>query len=238
MDKLLTFSGGQPLTTGDLEFLQQCYTDILEAIGIAINTDCILWGANITDGYVGGGCVIAGNMILPFYSVPRTTERYLCFRKELQEEREFADGQLHKVREVIVPYVSDSTSGAYRYFDLERNVRFRDVLTGDAYWEDFSGCITEIQEGTTVEKLEFNNQTHAVRMSVSRTEGSSCVLFEINDNIDLDLNARCLGLAYDFNTNKPYIVTVKRKKFRIYNMDGSEYTGILSLTNTLLKKLE
>lgn len=238
MDKLLTFSGGQPLTTGDLEFLQQCYTDILEAIGIAINTDCILWGTGIGNSYVAAGCVIAGNAILPFPSVPRTTERYLCFRKELQEEREFADGQLHKVREVIVPYVSDSTSGAYRYFDLERNVRFRDVLTGDAYWRDFSVTIREIQEGTTVEKLEFNNQTHEVRMSVSRTEGSSCVLFEINDNIYLDINSRYLGLAYDFNTNKPYIVTVKRKDFCVYNMDGSEYTGTLSLTNTLLRKTE
>ena len=64
MNRLLTYEGGQPLTTGDFGFLQDCYTEAIGSLvqGVTNGKDCVLYGIEsekegFVPGYVTKGAV-------------------------------------------------------------------------------------------------------------------------------------------------------------------------------------
>ena len=229
MDKLLTFSGGQPLTTGDLEFLQQCYGDTLKALvsgllerGDGARHSCILSGIRGDAGHVEAGAVadFRGDIYMVKEPIPRTTERYLCFREKEEDERTFADSSTHAVRLVHEAYVSDSapTSAGTRGFELDALPTLAEVLDGKDSWKEIGAAGISFVGGTTG-KVEYNAPMDAFRIQINRVapfEGTA--LFQLDGN---PYPGVFVGIAIS-NTFKPYVMWMMNGACSVYNMDGTQ----------------
>lgn len=218
MDRLLTFSGGQPLTTGDLDFLQNCYAKTFESLatGLARGRDCILHGIlSDADGGIQPGAVCVGGEILPVESaVQRTAERYLCFRLREEDSRVFADSQEHKVIRRVEAYVSDSADGAYKYLDLTTAIRLHDVISGESEWQEVPDAAFS---GANTGHVEYNPVRNAYRVTVNRISPfSSTVLFSIKGATGV-----YRGIAIN-NFFKPYSMWMGNGTCSVYNIDGTQ----------------
>lgn len=217
MDKLLTFGGGQPLTTGDLDFLQNCYAKAIGslAVGLARGRDCILHGilSGDGDGIQPGAVCIGGEVLAVESAVKRTAEKYLCFRLTDEDSRVFADSQEHKVIRRTEAYVSDSSEGAYKYIDLTTAVRLLDVISGESEWQEVPDVVFT---GGNTGHVEYNPIRDNYRVTVNRISPfESTGLFSIAGSSGV-----YTGIAIDSHF-KPYSMWMGSGNCSVYNIDGT-----------------
>ena len=232
MNKLLTYEGGQPFTTGDLEFIQKCYDDSIRALslGLSDQKDCILYGITGTAGNISpGAVVIGGEVITVDNTMQHNGEQYLCFRKKTQEDRVFADSLSHEVQEVMEPYLSNEIGGSYKYIDLNAACHLVDVITGDAFWEKAD---ISLGAGTTVAEVETNKRTGIIRINkLSWTKNSDYHLFSIQNGENLKING--IGVT-DTTNNIISMVSLAGAIFAL-NPDGTSYDKGFTIRNVILK---
>lgn len=235
MNKLLTFEGGQPFTTGDLDFLQQCYAGALKALcrSLSAGTDCILHGI-LSDGQPFGGSISPGAVcidgeVLFVTEAKSGTGKYLCFRTSTSEEREFYDAQSHRIYQTAEAYISSVTEGAYKHMDLTQAKMLPDILSGEAFWMD--NTAVTFPSGVTG-RVESNERLKYHRITLSKSAGEDNLLFNYPST---SAHNPLTGLAVDTDTNKAYAVKMSIGACRVYNADGTPYNGTLSFTNVIIK---
>lgn len=126
--ELSTFTGGQPVFTADLAFIQDAFKQAILCMNKAIGDDYILYGALSGSNVVEGAVVIGGDV----FKVPALGsigDKKLCFRKNESSERTFKNAQVHKVYVEYEAYLSTDTSGAVAWIDLKTAKRADDRVT-------------------------------------------------------------------------------------------------------------
>ena len=119
-DSLLTYSGGQPLYADDLSFMQNSLSAMTNHLSKAFGDTYIVWGC-LDEGKtnVVEGAVCIGGKLYEVPALGTLGENKLCYREVLSDEREFEDGQKHRVKQSYEAYLSIDTSGAVAYIDLK-----------------------------------------------------------------------------------------------------------------------
>lgn len=124
MDRVLRYPGGQPVRSQDLEFIQDAFKKSIAGLSKMFGSKFILYGA--LDGgktnVIEGAVVIDGEV----YEVPSLGaigNNTLCFRSSDSDEREFFNGQPHKVYRKYEAYLSTDTGNAAAFIDLKGAAR-------------------------------------------------------------------------------------------------------------------
>lgn len=115
--EIATYTGGQPVYTKDLAFLQEAFKEAIICINKSIGDTYILYGALSGTTVVEGAVVINGDV----YKVTALGEignNKLCFRKKETSERTFRNSEKHKVYVDYEAYLSTDTSGSVAWIDL------------------------------------------------------------------------------------------------------------------------
>lgn len=161
MDKrLLRFAGGQPVRSQDIEFLQDALNGATTNLAKAFGDTYILYGAvdEERNNVIEGAVVIDGEV----YTVPALgalDSNKLCYRAIDSDERNFYNGQPHKVVRTYEAYLSEDTESAVAWIDLktakepvkEINSRLDNMFTSElSGWqsvqlvEGFDGSVSYI----------------------------------------------------------------------------------------------
>ena len=236
MNKLLTFEGGQPLVTGDLDFLQQCYSGVLEALGKALSqdVDCVLHGLEDdgTGQYSAGAVYIGGEVLLVPSPVNIGKAAYLCFRQTEKEERVFADSRSHKVYRVVEPYPANTTEGAYKYMESGKFTRLADVLSGEAYRKNLTGVTygEDVLKGYVYYYGETVGGATKIRFHAAKLHDTDDNLIFSYDVGTCDL----IGIDADYETNKVFTLRCVNGECRIYNADGTAHRGKFLIKDAIL----
>lgn len=240
MNRLLTYEGGQPLTTGDLAFLQECYAQTIENLmrGMTNGQDCVLYGIETeTDGFVPGyvnkGAVCLDGEIL---AVPEEMSvsgaRYLCFRQVESEPREFKDAQTHKVYLGCEAYLASNAEGAYKYLDLSKARRLADVMSGEALWDVSEIRILATGVTGSIEERIVNGRCE-IRGNFTKSTSTGNVLYNFPTT---RLSETYTGLAVNELNNKAVVLIDDiQGTCRLYNADGTECIDTVYLKNVILK---
>lgn len=116
--EIATYTGGQPVYTKDLAFLQEAFKEAIICMNKSIGDTYILYGALSGTTVVEGAVVINGDV----YKVTALGEignNKLCFRKKETSERTFRNSEKHKVYVDYEAYLSTDTSGSVAWIDLK-----------------------------------------------------------------------------------------------------------------------
>ena len=230
MNKLLTFEGGQPFTIEDLAFLQENFIGAIESIAksLAGNIDCILYGVRNTSGYT-GAVYIGGNIyVLTKTITGGTGKRYLCIDQQETEQRTFRDSVIRNIYLVDNAYMSEIASGVS--IDVETAPTLSEiVVNGKGTWMSIGPL-----SGVEGEVLISNDKGVANRYSM---------LVNIVKSSANDTNVLWTTSVRDPNIyrgiaifeNKAYIVIGSITSGKVYNIDGSEYKGAITIDNLELK---
>lgn len=239
MNKLLTFEGGQPFTTGDLDYIQTCYGEAIEAIGKALTgadvTKAVLWGieydGKIQAGHaVKGAVMVDGEVLFVESDLTGTSERYLCFRAVDSEQRTLNNGQQVNVYRKYEAYLSASTDGAYKYIDLTDTDIQYDILRGSRDW--VSNAIYSFASGASGEFLESKRAAEWLIKSANRSSASDNLLLSKPGS---PLPNSWSGIGADTLSNKAIVFIFDGIAVRTYNVDGTEYTGSLTVSNVYIR---
>lgn len=123
-----TYTGGQPVYTKDLAFLQEAFKEAIICMNKSIGDTYILYGALSGTTVVEGAVVINGDV----YKVTALGEignNKLCFRKKETSERTFRNSEKHKVYVDYEAYLSTDTSGAVAWIDIKTAERADERIT-------------------------------------------------------------------------------------------------------------
>lgn len=240
MNRLLTYEGGQPLTTGDFGFLQDCYTEVIESLmqGVTNGIDCVLYGIEsekdgLVPGYVTKGAVCIGREVLTVAEeLSVSGARYLCFRQVQSEAREFKDSQTHKVYLRHEAYLTNNAEGAYKFIEIAKAKRLADILNGEVLWN-----VSEIRTlatgvtGSIEERLMKGK--YEMRISLSKSTSVDNVLYKFPTT---RLSETYTGIAVDELSNKAVIlIDDVTGTCRLYHVDGTECIDRVVLRNVILK---
>lgn len=239
MNKLLTFDGGQPFTTGDIDYIQTCYGEAIEAIGKALTgadvTKAVLWGieydGKIQAGHATQGAVMVdGEVLFVPSDLTGTSERYLCFRAVDSEQRTLNNGQQVNVYRKYEAYLSASIDGAYKYIDLTDTDTLYDILRGSRDW--VSNASYSFASGASGEFLESKRAAEWLIKSANRSSASDNLLLSKPGS---PLPNSWAGIGADTLSNKAIVFIFDGIAVRTYNVDGTEYTGSLTVSNVYIR---
>lgn len=172
--RLLRFAGGQPVRSQDLELIQDAFNGITVEMAKAFGTDYILYGT-VNDErttVVEGAVVIKGEV----YKVPALGtigSNKLCFRYADSDEREFFNGQKHKVVRTCEAYLSTDTGNAQAWIDLKTAKRIN---------ADLLSRLDTLDKGLKDEKSERTQSVSNVKSEL--TQSVSNVKSELQENIN------------------------------------------------------
>lgn len=124
--EMATYTGGQPVFTKDLAFLQEAFKEAIICMNKSIGDTYILYGALSGTTVVEGAVVINGDV----YKVTALGEignNKLCFRKKETSERTFRNSEKHKVYVDYEAYLSTDTSGSVAWIDLKTAQRAKSL---------------------------------------------------------------------------------------------------------------
>lgn len=239
MNKLLTYEGGQPVTTGDFDFLQECYTEVIRSLmrGVTDGMNCVLHGIEygeqgIIPGFVSPGAVcIDGDIFLVTEELKSTNGRYLCVRQSEAEAREFKDSQTHNVYLRHEAYLSGVTDGAYRFVDLASVKKLKDIISQEAYWEISS--LYTLAPGVTgrIEKRDLHTGRE-IRIRLNKSASDNNTLFTYGST-RLPYPSSCV--AVDENHKKAVVLLSDLGTCSMFNADGTPYNESASFRNVILK---
>lgn len=240
MNRLLTYEGGQPLTTGDFEFLQECYTEAIGNLmqGVAGGKDCVLYGIEtekegFTPGDVTKGAVcLDGEILVVAEALSVSGARYLCFRQVESEAREFKDSQTHKVHLRCEAYLANSADGAYKYIEISKAKRLADVLSGEVLWNVSDARILATGVTGSIEERRMKSR-YEIRISASKSTSVDNVLYRFPTT---RLTDTYTGIAVDELSKKVVaLIDDVSGTCRLYNVDGTEYIERVEIKNVILK---
>ena len=230
MNKLLTFEGGQPFTIEDLSFLQENFIGAIESMAksLAGSIDCILYGVRDTSGYT-GAVYIGGNIyVLTKTIAGGTGKRYLCIRQTETEQRTFRDSVSRNIYLVDDAYMSETASEIS--IDVETVPTLSEiVVNGKGIWVSIGPLLTV--EGEVLVPKDASIATRA-SMIVNIVKTAA------NDSNQLWSTSFRDPNEYRGITvfgNNAFIVVGSRTEGRVYNIDGSEYKGAITINNLELK---
>ena len=230
MNKLLTFEGGQPFTIEDLDFLQESLIGAIEAMAksLAGDIDCILYGVVGISGYK-GAVYIGGNIyVLTKPITGGTGKKYLCIRQTETEQRTFRDSVGRNIYLVDDAYMSEMASEIS--IDITTVPTLSEVVVnGKGLWESI-GPLSE-GEGEVLVPKDAGIATRA-SMIVNIVKTAA------NDSNILWSTAIRDPTTFRGITvfgNNAFIVVGSRAEGRVYNIDGSEYKGAITIDNLELK---
>lgn len=230
MNKLLTFEGGQPFTIEDLSFLQESFIGAIESMAksLAGSIDCILYGVRDTSGYT-GAVYIGGNIYVLTKSITGGTgARYLCIRQTETEQRTFRDSVSRNIYLVDDAYMSETASEIS--IDVETVPTLSEVVVnGKGLWVSIGPLLTV--EGEVLVPKDASIATRA-SMIVNIVKTAA------NDSNQLWSTSFRDPNEYRGITifgNNAFIVVGSRTEGRVYNIDGSEYKGAITINNLELK---
>lgn len=239
MNRLLTYEGGQPLTTGDFDFLQECYAQAIEnlAQGITNGQDCVLHGIEyeqegFVSGHVNKGSVcLSGEILVVPEALDVSGARYLCFRQVESESREFRDAQTHKVYLRHEAYLASNAEGAYKYLDLTKAKRLTDVLSGEALWG-----VSEMRTFTSgaygsINERRMNGQFD-IRVTASKNTSVDNVLYTYATT---RLPIPKVGIAVNGKNNRIIVVLDLLGTCKLFNADGTDCNDAVELNNVIIK---
>ena len=181
--EISTYTGGQPVYTKDLAFLQEAFKEAITCMNKSIGDTYILYGSLSGSTVIEGAVVINGDV----YKVTALGEignNKLCFRKKETSERTFRNSEKHKVYVDYEAYLSTDTSGAVAWIDLKTASRAdarvteleEDVLTlkkkTQPYTELIDGSSSSLND--IIAKLKeyksvrVNNMTNLITNSLAK----------------------------------------------------------------------
>lgn len=243
MNKLLTFEGGQPFTTGDIDFLQECYSEAIGAIGKGLCqmnvTKAVLWGiasgGTIRAGEVEEGAVLAdGEVLFVTTKLTGTSERYLCFRAVDSEERTMNNGTQQKVYRKYDAYLSSDTDGAYKYIDLTDTDYLENILRGSKDWE--LSTLVELASSVSGEVYKKNQSGEYWIKRIVKPSSSDNLLFTYPfTGAEMDALTAISVNQSGVNKKKVLVIYVTAGECRVYNADGTAYNDSLTITNVIAK---
>lgn len=191
--RLLRFAGGQPVRSQDLELIQDAFNGITVEMAKAFGTDYILYGT-VNDErttVVEGAVVIKGEV----YKVPALGtigSNKLCFRNADSDEREFFNGQKHKVVRTCEAYLSTDTGNAQAWIDLKTAKRIN---------ADLLSRLDTLDKGLKDEKSErtqsVSNVKSELQKNINTVDGKVNSLFtnDLSGWINIPLASGVTGKA-------------------------------------------
>lgn len=234
MNKLLTFEGGQPFTIEDLSFLQKNMLDSVYAVvkSLAGDLDCILYGIKYKNtSTIPGALYIGGEIYILTKDIIGTgNQYYLCINQTETEERTFRDSNTHKVHLIDDAYMSASPSAIS--IDLRNVYTLKEIaVDGMGRWESFGATINGTGD-VFIRYSNFDNDVLDPGILVNIRKDSETVSNVLWNTGRRDPN---LYSGIVISENKAYIISGSTGEGRVYNMDGSEYTGPIYINNLVLK---
>lgn len=247
MNKLLTFEGGQPLTTGDLEFLQACYADALEALGKGLCslhvTKAVLWGI-ASGGYVHAGAaevgavLVEGEVLFVTSKLTGSSERYLCFRAVDSEERTMNNGTQQKVYRKYEAYLSTETDGAYKYIDLTDTDLLENIIRGSKDWQPgtYISMASSVSGEVLTKASSYKSASEYWIKTLSKPSSSDNLLFSYPfTGAERDYATTIAVNKSGSNENIALVISVGGGECRVYNVDGTAYNGAVTISNVIAK---
>ena len=235
MNKIKTYEGGQPFTTGDLEFLQDSFMDALNALISALTTsqDCILTGirkVGTSSEAVAGALFVKGNIYILKNDTPASNGYYLCIRQDESGSRFFRDGQEHKVYMVDSSYMSDTPSDVAVDLRTITTIYEELILKNGMFYnieaqfpQNVTGNIRHIKSG-------MKAVDSSMMVSVMKSVSTDTNKLWYTSNRDAYMYS-----AIVVQDRKAYIVEGNTMEGYIYEIDGTPYNGPISLINLKLK---
>lgn len=144
MDIIKLFSGGFPMTTETLEFLQNSYAKPIEALTNLTGDGVILEGIINTSGTFSSGYLVKNKEIIPFISSPFNTEFYIQEHTEKvpYNQDENNDGELDLKDAYVTRYAStiqtegDTLIDTVTFSSLTRLAETRQPIGSAILWFD------------------------------------------------------------------------------------------------------
>lgn len=139
-ESLVTYDGGQDVYADDLSFMQENLRSMINSAIRQFGDRCILWGCldSNKQNVIEGAVIIGGKL----YQVPALGEigsqRYLCFREVLYDERTFEDNQKHNVKLKYEAYLSAEMGESDLWIDLKSDYVWKEV---QVVGENLSGSV-------------------------------------------------------------------------------------------------
>lgn len=232
MNKLLTFEGGQPFTIEDLSFLQESFANSIESIvkSLVGSVDCILTGiTGLLTSANPGAVFIGGNIYILKNSVSGGGSKYyLCIKQVETGLRTFRDSTPRNIYLVDDAYMSEIPSAVS--LDLRTAKTLSEiVVNGKGLWESIGPLDTG--EGEVLVPKDTGIDTRA-SMIVNIVKTAANDTNELWSTLFRDPNEYSGITIFG---NKAYIVVGSRTRGRVYNIDGSEYKGAITINNLELK---
>lgn len=222
--EIATYTGGQPVYTKDLAFLQEAFKEAIICMNKSIGDTYILYGALSGSNVVEGAVVISGDV----YKVTALGEignNKLCFRKKETSERTFRNSEKHKVYVDYEAYLSTDTSGSVAWIDLKTASRADDRISSlehlikktmfypygmSGYRESIDEIINVLKEYKTVGVKDITPLL---------TENKAITVYEGTwRELDTGSNEFILELLYE--TSSKYVVTATSGTDSIYKGTG------------------
>ena len=232
MNRILTFEGGQPFTIEDLAFLQGNMLDAVKAVvkSLAGNLDCILTGIRRTNTSIDPGALYIGGeiYILTKGITGEGDQYYLCMNPKETEERTFRDSTTHNVHLVDDAYLSASASAIS--VDLRNLYTLKEIaVDGMGGWESIGATI--YGTGDVLQRsLDAEGVNPGVLVNITKdSDTGSNVLWESGFRDPSNYT----GIVV--SNHRAFVIEGCRTEGRVYNMDGSEYTGPIYINNLVLK---
>lgn len=161
--EIATYTGGQPVYTKDLAFLQEAFKEAIICMNKSIGDTYILYGALSGSNVVEGAVVINGDV----YKVTALGEignNKLCFRKKETSERTFRNSEKHKVYVDYEAYLSTDTSGSVAWIDLKTASRADKRIT------ELEGKVSTLESYNADSRLDELEGKVSTLESVNPTE--------------------------------------------------------------------
>lgn len=241
MNKILTYEGGQPVTTKDFDFLQKCYADVISALtqGVADGVNCVLFGIEyggenkaFVPGHATPGAVcIENNIYIVTEELTGTSEKYLCIRDTQSEDRIFKDSQTHKVYLTHEAYLSNTTDGAYGFIDLTKVKFLKDIISREAFWE-FDDSVTLNSDTSGIVEIRRDKNGFERRIRVEKNSSVDNVLYTYGTS---RLPNPKVCVAVDETKTKAVVLVDVLGSCCMYNVDGTEYKSTATFKNVILK---
>lgn len=232
MNRILTFEGGQPFTIEDLAFLQRNMLNAVQSVvkSLVGNLDCLLTEIRISNTAIKPGALYIGGeiYILTKELTGEGDQYYLCINPKETEERTFRDSTTHNVHLIDDAYLSASASAIS--VDLRSLYTLKEIVVdGMGGWESFGATV--YGTGDVLQRsLEFDNVNPGVLVNITKdSDTGSNVLWE---SAFRDPSTYSGIVVSD---HRAFVIEGNKKEGRVYNMDGSEYTGPIYINNLVLK---
>jgi|GEM_PF-6088065 len=245
MNKILTYTGGQPLYLEHINFMQQNIEDILSHIGKTFansNNAVILWGAKVvtTPNPSGGANVTCAEgaiyLMGNIYKVEASSitvaniqdNVYYQVYTTTSEETVFQDGTSHNVYQISVVKLGVGGSGAIN-INVKNALSLRDAyisVTNIDYPVSVDNIVSNTSAGISYSSIDSNTDKINVKIvtsGVSLSNGKICDYTVQNKMISAIISA---GMMFQNGNVKQVMIRLEYGSMYLYESNGSAMTSL------------